>query len=304
MTSARPPISIRQNEPYLIELRQAAAAVHEQALRVESVRIGVSLILATSGIFAAFFRLVLPPIAIAGAVWAVVLATGINPWVKGLAKCAATLQEMFDVEVFELPWNKTICGSRLPRFDCSQLARKFTLRGGRADRFRDWYVNVGGIPQPYDILFCQLQNLAWDARLRHRWSHIVLALVIAWIGLGALVGFFADLTLRETLVSWYLPAMGAFLLAFENYRGQVEVASERERLMQIVQSELKKAKKPPLSKSELKQIVTASREIQDVIFATRKHTARVPNWFYSRYRPGDEQDFRVGADDLRRQLTA
>ncbi|MCP2336949.1 hypothetical protein FHU30_002289 [Actinomadura rupiterrae] len=286
----------------MIDLRKASAAVHARALRLESLRVGVSATLAIAGVLAAFVQIIMPPIAAMGALWALVLAVGVNPWVRGLAKRAATLQEMFDVELFGLPWNKTICGSTPARYECNRWTRKFSTRRGGVERLRDWYVDVGSIPQPYDILFCQLQNLAWDSRLRRRWARTVLALVIVWVGLGALVGYLASLTIKETLVSWYLPAMGAFLLGFDNYRGQLEIASERERLTQIVQAELDGARRPPLSKKESLRLSQVMREIQDAIFSTRKHTARVPDWFYRRFRGSDQRDFQLGADVLRGKL--
>ncbi|NEA24728.1 S-4TM family putative pore-forming effector [Actinomadura bangladeshensis] len=304
MADNRLPVSNRQNYPDMIELRQAAAAVHAKALRVETSRVAISLLLAISGILAAFIRGTAPPIAIAGALWAVALAVGINPWVKGLAKNAAILQEMFDVELFGLPWNKTICGNPLAHYEYVELARKFPVRGQRLERLRDWYVNVNEIPQPYDVLFCQLQNLVWDARLRRRWARIVLTSILSWIVLGILVGYIADLSVKETLIGWYLPAMGAFLLGLDNYRGQLEISSERERVAQLVHSELDRAKRPPLSKAELRELRKSAREIQDVILVTRKHTARVPDWFYRRYRPGDESDFQASAETLKRKLNS
>ncbi|NED55283.1 hypothetical protein G3I24_30885, partial [Micromonospora aurantiaca] len=76
------------------------------------------------------------------------------------------------------------------------------------------------------------------------------------------------------------------------------------RVAQLVHSELDRAKRPPLSKAELRELRKSAREIQDVILVTRKHTARVPDWFYRRYRPGDESDFQASAETLKRKLNS
>src|SRR6266567_7882486 len=125
---------------------------------------------------------------------------------------------MFDTQLFGLPWNSTLVGGRLRPDEISRLVRKFTPSRGRGDRLRDWYVDTSGVPQPYDIFICQEQNLGWDARLRRRWARVLIGSVIAWVLLGVLIGYLADLTVSATILRWYLPAAAALLLGIEGSR--------------------------------------------------------------------------------------
>ena len=300
---ARPLISQRQNDRDMLDLVRAASASYVRGQRVEAVRLVVSLVLAVAGLVAAFVDATATTISIVGAAWAIAYVTGINPWAKGEARRGATVQEMFDVDLFGLPWNQTAAGERLPPHEINQLVRKFTPRRGRGDRLRDWYVDTSGVPQPYDIFICQEQNLGWDARLRRRWARVLIGSAIAWVLLGVLIGYLADLTVSGTIVRWYLPAAAALLLGIEGSRSQRDIAGERERIIPLIQAEIDRAQPPPLPPAEHQRLHKTAREIQDLILATRKQAARVPEWFYARFRDADEQDFQTNANHLRSRLT-
>ncbi len=287
----------------MLDLLRAASASHVRGQRVEAVRLTVSLLLAAAGLVAAFIDTTATPIAVAGAAWAITYVTGVNPWAKREARRGATVQEMFDVDLFGLPWNQTAAGDRLPPHEVNYLVRKFTPSRGRGDRLRDWYVDTDGVPQPYDVLICQEQNLGWDARLRRRWARVLLSAVIVWTLLGILVGYLADLTVAETVARWYLPAAAALLLGIDGYRIQREVAAERERIVPLIQEEIDRAQPPPLPAAEFRRLLKTAREIQDVILTTRKQVARVPEWFYAWFRDVDQRDFQSNADHLRGKLT-
>jgi hypothetical protein len=287
----------------MLHLLRAASASHVRGQRVEAVRLTVSLVLAAAGLVAAFVDATATPITVAGAAWAIVYVTGVNPWARNEARRGATLQEMFDIDLFGLPWNQTAAGERLPPHEINQLARRFTPSRGRGDWLRDWYVDTRGVPQPYDVFICQEQNLGWDARLRRRWARVLLGAVIAWTLLGMLIGYLADLTIPETVARWYLPSAAALLLGIDTYRTQRDPAAERERIIPLIQAEIDRAQPPPLRGAEQQRLRDTAREIQDIILATRKQAVRVPQWFYARFRQADEQDFQSNADGLRSRLT-
>jgi SMODS-associating 4TM effector domain len=287
----------------MLDLLRAASASHVRGQRLEAVRVFVSLVLAVAGLLAAFNDAAAVPVSVAGAIWAIAYVTGFNPWAKNEARRGATVQEMLDVDLFDLNWNHTAAGQRLPPHEISQLVHKFTPGRGRVDRLRDWYVDTEGGPQPYDVLICQQQNLGWDARLRRRWARVLLGAVITWTLLGLLIGYLAELTVAQTVTRWYLPAAAALLLGLDGYRTQRDLAAERERIIPLVQAEIDTAQLPPLPPAEQQRLGKTMREVQDVILATRKQTVRVPQWFYARFRDADEQDFQTNAKHLRNKLT-
>jgi SMODS-associating 4TM effector domain len=303
MTASRPPVSQRQNDPDMLQLLRAAFGSHTRGQRLETARVAVSIVLAAAGLLAAFVDQAATPVAIVGGAWAAVYLAGIFPWARAEARRAAVVQEMFDTELFGLPWKLTAAGPPLPPYEISKLAGKFTPSRGRGSRLRDWYVDTSGVPPPYDIFICQEQNLGWDARLRSRWATTLLVLVIAWTLLGVLIGYVAGLTVGGTLLRWYLPAATAILLGIEGYKSHRDIAAERERIIPTLQAEIDNAQRPPLPPEEQQRLYRIAREIQDVILATRQEAVRVPQWFYARFRDDDERDFQSNADQLRERLT-
>ena len=302
MTTPRPDISRRQNEPDMLDLLRAAFASHVRQQRAETVRAGVSLAVAALSILAAVVSATGTIVAVIGAVWTAIYTILVIPLTKREARRSATVQEMFDIDLFGLPWNATAVGGRLRPDEISQLTRAFTPGGGRGNRLRDWYVDIGGIPQPYDILICQQQNLAWDARLRRRWATVMVAAVTVWVFIGIAVGYANAMTIQETLLRWFLPSLSALIYGIEGFLTQLDIAKERERVLGIVQEEIDKACQT-LTRSQLAQLMIKAREVQDIVFVTRKQAARVPDWFYARFRDKDESDFHANAQHVRDTLS-
>jgi hypothetical protein len=284
------PISDRQNAPEMIGLLAAASATHLRVQRLEAVRVSASLAMAALGVVASFVSAVATPIAIAGAVWGVLLATGITPWARHHAKRAAVVQEMFDTSLYGLPWNIVAAGAPLPSYEVHSLARSFSLHR-RQDRLRDWYANTSGLPLPYEVFICQQQNLAWDTRLRRRWALLLIAALVTWLLLGIAVGYAAGLTVGTTAIRWYLPAVGAALFGIEGCRAHLDISAERARVLPLVQAEISGAGTQPPSLAESERLLRVAREVQDVIFTTRRCLTRVPDWFYARFRDADTRDF-------------
>jgi hypothetical protein len=303
MTSPHVPISRQQNEPDMLDLLRASTAAHVRQQRLETIRVTVSLAVAAAGVIAAFASVTAPVITAVGGTWALAYTILVSPLTKGQARRSAVIQEMFDTELFGLPWNATSAGARLRPDEISQLVRDFNPRRGRGDRLRGWYVDTSGVPQPYDIFICQQQNLAWDARLRRRWSWVLLTAVATWVILGLVVGYAVSVTIPEILLRWYIPSLAALIYGIENCKNQRDIATERERVMSLVQTEIDNARPTP-STDEYARLVAKTREIQDIIFATRKQPARVPDWFYTRFREHDENDFRANAQHLRNKITS
>ncbi|MDZ5447109.1 S-4TM family putative pore-forming effector [Micromonospora sp. 4G57] len=141
-----------------------------------------------------------------------------------------------------------------------------------------------------------------DARLRRSYSNWVVTAAILWAVIGFLAGLLTSTTILQTLLSFFIPSLAAFQLAHEIWAGQRRVATERERLSRLVQSELHAAQPGPIQDDHRRRLRETARDIQDGIFRTRLDAARVPEWFYRRHRTTDERDFANTAEGHRRRL--
>src|SRR5437870_4936286 len=117
----------------MLELLKASTASHVRQQQLETARVGMSLALAATGLVAAFSSVTAPVITVVGATWALTYTAAISPLTRGHARRSAVIQEMFDTELFGLPWNSTLAGGPLRPDEISQLVRAFRPRRGRGD---------------------------------------------------------------------------------------------------------------------------------------------------------------------------
>jgi hypothetical protein len=221
-------------------------------------------------------------------------AAGISSWASRELQRGAKLQEMFDVQLYRIPWNPVAAGEELPAHEVSQLNRRYT---GETKELRDYY-EIPDLPHPFDILACQQQNLGWGARVRRRYANAILGGVIVWSMTGLLLSVFAGLTVTDLVLRWYVPSLGILLLGLDESRGQRGIASRRERLLSLVRTQIAQAAET-VNKAELEShLIVLARQVQDSIFDTRAREPRVPDWFFVRFRDKDHIDFQAAMKEL------
>jgi hypothetical protein len=196
------------------------------------------------------------------------------------------------------------CRRPHPEPDVRRLARKLPRGGPKDKRITDgWYDPTHNVHHPYDVFIAQEQNLAWDARLRRRYSYVIASVALLWAAIGFLAGLVvADATLGDTLLSFFVPSLAVYQIAYEIWSGQRKVADERDRLTKVVNTELHSGRPGPVPDDEWRRLRSVARDVQDGVLRTRLDTTRVPEWFYKRFRDDDERDFGDTAEGHRVRL--
>lgn len=301
-----PPRAIheRQLDDDMVLLQRAAAASHQRGQLLEAVRVDAALALAAAGIVITLIGYGRTAVSIVGFFWFVVSAFLLKGLAGSTARQGALLQEMFDTALFHMPWRATVAGDPIPEPDVRRLARQLP-RGGEKDKriTGGWYDPTHGVHHPYDVFIAQEQNLAWDARLRRRYSHVIAGAAILWTTIGLVIGLaVANATLLDTVLSFFAPSLAAYQIAYEIWSGQRKVAEERERLAKVVIAELNSGNPGPVSDTEWHRLRNVARDVQDGVLRTRLDTTRVPERFYKFFREEDEQDFGDTAEGHRLRL--
>lgn len=294
----------RQLDDDMRRLQRSASASHQRGQLLEATRVVAAAVLAIAGVLVTLLDHGRPAVSIIGFFWFLFSAFLLKRLASTAARQGALLQEMFDTSLFQLPWRSTVAGDPIPEPDVYRLARKLRP-GSRKDQriTAGWYDSTADVHHPYDILIAQEQNLAWDARLRRRYSYLVVASAILWTGIGLAAGLVvANATLPDTLLSFFVPSLSAYQIAIEIWAGQQRVADERERLAKVVNSELHNGCPGPIPDTEWHRLRDVARDVQDGILRTRLDTTRVPEWFYTRFREGDGRDFADTAEGHRLRL--
>ncbi len=279
-----------------INLLRAISVAHGQTQFAQMASLVVSFLVAGLSVMTRLVPAAVQGLALAGAVWAASYAVLVTPWRNKHLRTGATLQETFDVELFDLAWNRVMVGDRVPEDEVSQLSRRY-----RRDvaRLRGYYL-VADVPAPYDVLFCLEQNLAWGSRVRRRFANLLVSVVVVWCRTGVAVGLATGDTVSRLLAEWFVPALGLLLLCLDTVCAQVSVAQERTRVLGLVRAVADDPASPVLMSSD--SFAGFARQVQDVLFQTRLQQPRVPKWFFQRFHDNDAADFRYKMQALEAKL--
>ncbi|MEU9899966.1 S-4TM family putative pore-forming effector [Streptomyces phaeochromogenes] len=282
-----PSILTEQNETEALQRLRAMTVAHARAQRLADARLWISVLLAGAGLVTTLLPSWSAPVALLGGAWAVAHSMGLTLWESGTARQAALLQELFDIRLYGLPWNDVLIGPPPGAHVVSSLNRRF--RGDEAD-LTDYY-EVPLLPHPYDVLACQYQNLGWGARVRRRYARALTGAVLLWLTAGLVVGLMIGLSVMDLVLQWYVPSLGAVMIGLETCRKQRTVATERERVLALLDHTVAGSTAPD-------RLLVMARQIQDMIFQSRERNTRVPNWYFRRFKEQDRADFQAAMAEL------
>jgi hypothetical protein len=260
------------------------------ARRWRTLRFAGSALIGTAGIALALFgsESSAEYIGAIGAAWLLGSRIAMRPNERRRQCDGALAQEVFDTEVFALPWNEARAGRRPAPEDIANWGRR------QSEEELDWYPDTGGAHHPVDVLICQRAIVTW-ARQDHETYARLLRWVAAAIGMAIIaLALVLDLSLGEFLLRLGLPYLP---LAFE----LLDIADENSRLVEL---KLRLEEKADLLFAEAVDgtapTVESCRQLQDEIFASRRAVG-IPQWFYSVTRDGRQQNMEeVAAEQVRK----
>jgi len=287
-------IAEQQNTPENIRLLVAQARLYTEAKRIRLLRVVVSVILAA---IAPVLAMLVPQsawvMAALGGAWTLLTYFPFRGLQREKIRQAATIQEQFDVGLFNLPWNEVLVGSRVEPEIIHAAERSF-----REDttRFRDWYSDTGSLPDPLNVLLCQRANIVWDWRLRRKYAASVAWLIAALLVVDVGIALVLQQSLLDFLLSLFFPSLPALVQGLETFLAHRETAAEKEELSHRIQALWDSGLREP-------QAVTRDqcRQIQDRIYALRKDGPLVPDRWYHWLRNNYQADMDATADQLRTQ---
>ncbi len=213
---------------------------------------------------------------------------------KEKCKQGAKLQEEFDVEVMELPWNRFIVGAKVDHEDVCRSSTK-PLSKKREGALIAWYEPcVGELPIHFGRLVCQRTNIAYDAKMRRKYSNTLLWFaVLLGVGLSVL-GIAMDMRLADLLSTVWMPLSPVLTWTLREYRKHADTADK----LTGLKSEWEKLWEKALKGATANEITVSSRELQDAIFQHRASSPLVFDWVYSFMRSDREAEANHAATKL------
>jgi hypothetical protein len=271
-------LGARQNEPAHLERLRAYSYRYRVAQRWRSLRLSGTLVFAAVAPIIAWRadKNVSDALAAIAAGWLVLGRTSLQHLERRAYLRAVRQQELYDVALFALDWNPTVCGPEPVRSDISSDAAHLPMNARRKKRYLDWFsVDLEGVPHPVDVLVCQHQALAWSRKDRQAYAKFLIVSAVLWVVLGWLVAMLLHLTLAEYLIALFLPTAPAVLDTQEMGSSFLKSAGVGEDVERRVEAAVA-AGRQDVRLVDLSQC----RSFQDAVFNNRAQSPRVPNWFY------------------------
>ena len=290
-------IPARQNEETHINILAAGSHVYAQAKRLMGIQFALtvpaalvsSLLMAWKPDWKIWLTSFSVSVALVDALW-------LNRAQIGLKKRGATLQQMFDCALFELPWRSLRCGASIDLTDVFSHAKLHLADPNTKKGLVDWYPrSVGDLPLPLARIVCQWVSLWWDLRQRAR---VRGALTLILCVLAATVFFIALAqgdTVEQMILTVYVPLAPAVLWVIREMLAQRDAIKADERGLAHVEAIWKKAMNQEFSDSELS---AESLLVQDTLFDARSRSPMVFNWVYNLLRQRHQEQMEHKADTL------
>lgn len=205
----------------------------------------------------------------------------LTPWQKRLRDSAARIQEAFDCDVLELPWNTLKAGKHPDPELVKEQSERYKRWQDKMPPLDNWYsVAVGELPLHVGRLACQRSNCWWDSKQRRRyaiWIIFFVVLIFAVV-LGAL--FSGGLTIEDFVLKVAAPLAPALLLGLRQFSEQTEAATRLDKLKDHSEAIWKQA----LARKSKADVTALSRSLQDEIFENRRKSPLVFDGIFKRLR--------------------
>jgi hypothetical protein len=188
---------------------------------------------------------------------------------KGDTAKGAILKEQFDISVFNLPYKSTI-----KEIESREIIRLFNEYNG--DKIKNWYSpNISvSIPENTIVAILQYTNTNWDIQLRKKYTNAVkiflavYSVIIILLLIILKTDLLTSFLLVSSLTSFYTHFIGVI-------RGNDSAIKKRKAISSGLDKDIL------MKKSFDKQRL---RDFQDEIYSTRQESAKVPDFFFRKYK--------------------
>lgn len=288
-------IAVQQN--LSVNLRRLAAQrqLYSVAKRVSAVQAFLAGVTPVASAVVVAFN---PDAAIWSALIGIVLpildTAALDPWQERFREQGAKVQEEFDCDVLDIPWNDALVGSRVSPEDVHEFAKK--LVPSPKAPLKDWYPAViDALPLYQARIICQRTSCWWDAKLRRRYATGIL-IALSVISLVVFVlGLLNGMTLEKFVLAVLAPLAPALLWGVREVQRQKDAAEALDHLKDYGRTLWDRLVAKTMNDVEANRI---SRSLQDAIFVRRRENPFVFDWVYARLRNAYEEQMTAGAQAM------
>ena len=273
-------IVTRQNEEKAIEYLAAQRQIYSEAKKLDNIGIIFSVILPlVLSIMQLFFKENIFW-SLSSKILSIVsmfVGMAVGSFVKKGKNVAAMIQQMFDVYVYQMPWDNKLFGKEKNlSYLIAEKSKILLDKAGERDKLMNWYTGcVGeGVSNIKGIWMCQKENFNWDVNLRKKYKKscsIIVGVLIVGILLAGLVNDESIIVLISRfavilpMLKWLFPMIKQLNDDIRNMQEIDELINDSE-----------------------EKTMDDLQEIQNKLYVHRKSCYAIPDFFYNRYKDNDE----------------
>jgi hypothetical protein len=210
----------------------------------------------------------------------------LSPYVLRLRQKAAKIQESFDCEVLEMPWNNVLMDKRPDDEDIHHYSKKYFKKCKGDPGLKDWYSPiVGELDMQLARVVCQRSNLWWDADLRKKFRFSALCVAIVLFSLLLFLGLVNGVSLEIVVTQILAPFLPAFVLLIKLSEEHQNAINRLVNLKNKIEELLSISVENPTSADSALKL---SSQIQDGLAVHRSSAPPIFDWFYWRRRERQE----------------
>jgi len=197
------------------------------------------------------------------------------PRINSTRETAAKIQEDFDCDVLQIPWNH-MAGDKPSPEEIKQAANKHLAIKGNKEDLLNWYGDqetLDQIPASVGKLICQRSNTTWDSALRKHYLTTLKVISILIILFAFTLTAILNLSMQSVFIFLAIP-LPAITYIIQQYREHKKSLQTLQRLT-AKQSALWNQLINTHKVSEIE-----IRQLQDEIYNHRKQGALIFDWLY------------------------
>jgi len=233
------------------------------------------------------------------ALWGLVIALldimWLNPWQKRLRDSAARVQELFDCDVFSLPWNDLKAGKRPDPELVKEQSDKYAKWASKMPPLTNWYsTEIVDLPLHWGRIACQRSNCWWDSKQRRRYAFTVISGVAVMFFAVLCIAMRNGLTVEDFILTVVAPLAPVLMLGIRQYTEHNDAAARLDKLKEHAE----KLWNDALAGMDESSMTSASRVLQDEILESRRRSPLVFDAIFKRLRHGYEDQMNFATAEL------
>lgn len=234
-----------------------------------------------------------------GVLIAIVDLLVLSPLADRFRERAAKIQELFDCDVLQLPWNGITVGEKPSVEQVHQNAEIYRSKHQGFTVLENWYcLEADTVPLPVGRIICQRSNVWWDAELRGKFNAGVFTIAAVLFLVLFVLGLVGDLHLKTFFTKVVAPFLPMLLFSSRQFMHNRKTIERLSSLRVSADAAFQQAKNRSNSPAVLDD---TARRLQDNIFQHRKSSPLIFDWFYRCFRTPDEALMNVSCRELVQQ---